>query len=167
MERNFALPIRVPSVAGDAVLRPVVVAALVLLILNDHLLKAAWPGVVTGKLSDIAGLILFPIFLLSIIEFAQHARGRWHGPDRTIALICCALTASTFAAVKVVPMATDSYEVTLGFLQWLPAVAAALLTAQPLPAAWRVTLVADPTDLLALPAVVIAFWITRTREPAA
>ncbi|WP_156325293.1 hypothetical protein [Nonomuraea sp. SBT364] len=36
-----------------------VVAALVLL-LNDHLLKHAWPGPVTGKLSDVAGLVVAP-----------------------------------------------------------------------------------------------------------
>jgi hypothetical protein len=32
---------------------PVFAVSILLLIVNDHVLKAAWPGLVTGKLSDI------------------------------------------------------------------------------------------------------------------
>lgn len=39
---------------------PVTVFATALLIVNDHLLKAAYPGWVTGKLSDVAGLVMAP-----------------------------------------------------------------------------------------------------------
>ncbi|GAB1819998.1 hypothetical protein [Herbidospora sp. RD11066] len=42
---------------------PLTVLALVVLVVNDHVLKAAFPGFVTGKLSDMAGLILFPPLL--------------------------------------------------------------------------------------------------------
>jgi hypothetical protein len=35
---------------------------LVLLLLNDFYLKAAYPGFLTGKLSDFAGLFIFPLF---------------------------------------------------------------------------------------------------------
>ena len=31
------------------------VTAVAVLVVNDHALKAAWPGLVTGKLSDVAG----------------------------------------------------------------------------------------------------------------
>ena len=34
-----------------------------LLALNDHVLKQAWPGWVTGKLSDVAGLVVAPAVL--------------------------------------------------------------------------------------------------------
>ncbi len=37
--------------------------ALVVLVVNDHLLKYTWPGFVTGKLSDVAGLVLLPPLL--------------------------------------------------------------------------------------------------------
>lgn len=37
------------------------VAAFAVLVLNDHVLKVACPSVVTGKLSDFAGLFLFPV----------------------------------------------------------------------------------------------------------
>jgi hypothetical protein len=39
---------------------PVAALCLVLLVLNDHLLKQAWPGWVTGKLSDVVGLVAGP-----------------------------------------------------------------------------------------------------------
>ena len=32
------------------------------LVLNDHVLKSLWPGVVSGKISDFAGLFAFPLF---------------------------------------------------------------------------------------------------------
>ena len=39
---------------------PPTLLALAVLVLNDHVLKQAAPGVVTGKLSDVAGLVLAP-----------------------------------------------------------------------------------------------------------
>ncbi|MEZ0068774.1 hypothetical protein ABIA32_004808 [Streptacidiphilus sp. MAP12-20] len=35
--------------------QPGTTAGLVVLVVNDHLLKQTWPGLVTGKLSDFAG----------------------------------------------------------------------------------------------------------------
>src|SRR5690606_8292496 len=49
-------------VAGDGLLHPAPLAAIGLLLLNDHWLKAAFPGSITGKLSDFAGLAFFPLF---------------------------------------------------------------------------------------------------------
>lgn len=39
---------------------PVTVAGVLVLLINDHLLKHTWPGFVTGKLSDVAGLVVAP-----------------------------------------------------------------------------------------------------------
>ena len=39
---------------------PLTVGATAVLLLNDHVLKPAWPGLVTGKLSDVAGLVAAP-----------------------------------------------------------------------------------------------------------
>lgn len=41
--------------------------ALVLLLVNDHVLKAAYPGWFTGKLSDFAGLFCFPLFFVALL----------------------------------------------------------------------------------------------------
>ena len=43
--------------------RPAFVCALALLLANDLLLKSAYPGWLTGKLSDFAGLFVLPYFL--------------------------------------------------------------------------------------------------------
>lgn len=40
--------------------------ALGLLLANDHLLKALWPGWFTGKLSDFSGLFCFPLFFVAL-----------------------------------------------------------------------------------------------------
>ncbi|MEO3874060.1 hypothetical protein ABGB18_35080 [Nonomuraea sp. B12E4] len=42
---------------------PVTIAGVVVLLVNDHLLKQAWPGFVTGRLSDAAGLVVAPALL--------------------------------------------------------------------------------------------------------
>lgn len=46
--------------------------ALVLLLVNDHLLKQAYPGLVTGKLSDFAGIAVLALPLFA--AFPRHAR---------------------------------------------------------------------------------------------
>ena len=59
-----------PSVAtpGDGLLHPVALVALAILIVNDRLLKDAWPGPVTGKLSDVAGLVVAPLASGALIK---------------------------------------------------------------------------------------------------
>jgi hypothetical protein len=54
--------------------RPAFVFALALLLANDLVLKAAYPGWATGKLSDFAGLFVLPYFLA------------WLWPSRRLAL---------------------------------------------------------------------------------
>ena len=41
--------------------------ALAILVINDHVLKALAPGIVTGKLSDFAGLFAFAVFLCAVL----------------------------------------------------------------------------------------------------
>jgi hypothetical protein len=53
-------------VPGDGLLHPIVLLAIGILLINDHVLKSAWPGAVTGKLSDIAGLVFFPLLVQEI-----------------------------------------------------------------------------------------------------
>ncbi|MCL9807382.1 hypothetical protein NAT51_17780 [Flavobacterium amniphilum] len=48
--------------------RPLFLLGLVLLIANDFYLKYAFPGIVSGKLSDFAGLFIFPYFFSVFFE---------------------------------------------------------------------------------------------------
>lgn len=69
----------------DLLARPATLAALALLVVNDHVLKAAFGGVVTGKLSDFAGLYLFAVFCIAL--------SRAPAPGRTCALMAAAWVA--------------------------------------------------------------------------
>ena len=51
---------------ADILLRPVFIAALGLLLLNDFYLKYQYSNFITGKLSDFTGLFIFPYFLSSL-----------------------------------------------------------------------------------------------------
>ena len=51
------------GVSVRALASPGFALALVVLVLNDHVLKTAYPGWITGKLSDVAGLVVAPLLL--------------------------------------------------------------------------------------------------------
>lgn len=113
---------------------PATVVALVVLLVNDHWLKSAAPGPVTGKLSDVAGLVLLPPVLATLVP-------------RLPAGVAVAVTGVGFAVTKATPFGADA--------------ASALWSVLRGPSVIR----ADVTDLLALPAVLIAWWAwTRARE---
>ncbi len=138
---------------------PVAVSAVGLLVLNDHALKAAFPGFVTGKLSDVAGMVFFPLFLASLGQLvAPRAR-----PHRML-LVACVATALVFAATKTLPFANDLYRITWGGLQWPFRALRALVAHRPLPGLAKVVLVRDPTDLLAVPFVLVAYVVGTTRR---
>ena len=117
-----------------ALASPVAVVSLVLLVLNDHLLKQAWPGAVTGKLSDVAGLVVAPLLLtVGLAAVGVRRPCPW----------ACGLTAAGFAAVKLSPA--------------VAAVVSGWWSLTGFPTVMR----ADPTDLLALPAVGVAWLVHR------
>jgi hypothetical protein len=154
------------AVPGDAVLHPVPIGAIALLVINDHVLKAAFPGALTGKLSDFAGMAFFPLLLVSAVEVAAAGLRRWRGPSRTLLVAAVVATGLVFAAAKAVPAGNVAYETGLGLLQWPFRVAGAALAAQPLPGPARVEAATDPSDLVALPALVLPWLVGRARLPA-
>lgn len=154
-------------VAGEGLLHPIALAAIVVLVLNDHVLKHAFPGAVTGKLSDVAGMIFFPLFLQAAFEIV-HARirpGSWR-PSRRVLLIATIATAAVFAAIKLSPAAGDAYRIALGLLQWPWHAFVAGLAGEAPPSPVRVALVQDATDLIALPFVLLAFRMETSHENA-
>ena len=150
--------------AGDALLHPVPVVAIALLVLNDHVLKEAWPGPLTGKLSDVAGLAFFPLALVSAWELLLAALRRWGGPSRPALVLAIAVTGAAFALVKTVPEATAAYEAILGALQWPFRVALAAIAGQLPPTPATVAAATDPTDLVALPGLALAWLVGRRRD---
>ena len=149
--------------AADALLHPITLAALGLLLLNDHVLKAAWPGPVTGKLSDLAGLAFFPILLLSAWELTLVLGGRWRTPTFRALATAVALSALGFALVKIVPSATEGWAWLLGAAQWWLLLPSRLLVGLPLPPIAPAAVVADPSDLMTVPALALAAWVGHRR----
>jgi hypothetical protein len=128
---------------------PLPLAAVVLLVVNDHVLKARFPGLVTGKLSDVAGCFVLPLFVSALLCFLAP----WPPPARLVT--GGAATVVLFGAIKTWPLAAH-------------AMAAALTaTTRPLGLAPS-RIVCDPTDLVALPlaAVAVAYGLRVTREAA-
>jgi hypothetical protein len=134
--------------ASRTLVSPVMLVAIAVLVVNDHVLKQAYPGVLTGKLSDVAGLVFFPVLLAAIAE-QFGARGL------RVLVVTTLATGIVFAAVKTIPLAADAYRVGLGALQWIPRALVAVVSGDAVPAAGRVALAMDPTDLVALPAVAV------------
>lgn len=118
---------------------PLPLTALAVLVTNDHVLKGAGllPGWLTGKLSDVAGLFLFPLVLAAL---ARRLLPRIDG--RTLAAWCAVATAVGFALVKLSPA-------------WNAAATALLGATAP-----------DPTDLVALPMVALSASFARRSSGA-
>jgi hypothetical protein len=123
------------------------VGAVALLAINDHVLKGAgWlPPVVTGKLSDFAGLFFFPLLLVALARLAR-ARHGGIAPlcTRDLALAVGA-TAIVFAAVKTTAGGAALYREALAWVWGAP-----------------VRFVADATDLVAL-LVLPVTWVHGRR----
>jgi hypothetical protein len=150
-------------VAGDGLLQPIAVIALALLILNDHLLKPMLPGMITGKLSDLAGLLLAPLVTVAAIELAQAARGRRASADRRWLLAVCGVITVVLVAAKTTAAGAAALGLLLGLGQWAGGMALAPLFGAPPPVA-SAAVVVDPTDLVALVSVAAALALCLRRR---
>ncbi|ETK34301.1 hypothetical protein [Microbispora sp. ATCC PTA-5024] len=136
---------------------PVTLAAVAVLLVNDHVLKAAWPGALTGKLSDVAGLLVAPpllAFLVSAVPRAVVVRRLLRLPDVTADPSAAAVRRAAVAATVLVGV---------GFALVKACPAGALLAER----VWEAVtpsarVVPDPTDLAALPVLGLA-WLVRAR----
>lgn len=146
-------------IATRALLRPAALLSIALLVINDHVLKAHAPGLVTGKLSDVAGLSFFPLLLAAAAEQVGLRGGR------AAVLAAAIATGLAFAAVKLWAPAGELYCVGFAALQWPFHAAAAAVTDTALPALGRARLVQDPTDLLALPMLLVPVALARQAPP--
>lgn len=138
--------------AGDGLLHPVAIVAIVVLILNDHYFKAVWPGPITGKVSDFAGLLFFPLLLQAVWEIGLAVSRRYQAPSRLALLVSIAVTGVLFVSIKLVPEAHDLVAAAMGVGQWLVGGAG---VGGPSP----VTMSLDGTDLVALPTLALTYLI--------
>lgn len=123
-----------------ALLTPTWIGALLLLVANDHWLKGSGmvPGVLTGKLSDFAGMLVAPTLLAALL-----------GVQTKRALLACHVAVGfVFAGIQL----------SLGFADaWAGLMA---LIGHP----WVIT--SDPTDLLALPFLLLSWKLLEPEMDA-
>lgn len=145
---------------GDLFLHPVAMGALVVLVFNDHVAKDRWPSDVTGKVSDVAGLVFFPLLLVSVAEAARWLvhRDRW-ALGRGALVLAIVITAVGFTAIKTWGPAGDAYRVANGVARWPLDAVPSLVRGDGFPPVGTVRLVEDRTDLFALVALVVPWWI--------
>lgn len=153
--------------AGSALLHPLVLGAVALLLVNDHGLKARWPSWWTGKLSDVAGLVMFPVLLQALWEKALAWTGRAFRPSREVLRACVLLTGLCFSAINVSAEAGRVWQWALGALQWPARLAWALLTEGQTPRVTPVAHTVDVGDLVTLPALLVALAVGWRRHEAA
>jgi hypothetical protein len=114
-----------------ALLSPAWLLALALLLANDHWLKYAdlAPGWLTGKLSDLAGMLVAPVLLAVLLRVRR----------RDALLACHVAVGLVFTAIKLSPACAGWWSWSMGLLGY----------------PW--TIVVDPTDLLALPCLLLSW----------
>jgi hypothetical protein len=138
-----------PALPVGEALHPVTLAAVLVLAANDWALKPRFgPSAVTGKLSDLAGLVFAPVVLSAAIGLVLHLAARLGARldpslSRRRLMLCTLATGAVFAAVKLDPTCAR--------------LLADLLSRFGRPAA----IYLDPSDLLCLPALALAVWIGR------
>jgi hypothetical protein len=140
---------RAPALPLGEAVHPATLLALALLVVNDWVMKPRFgPSAVTGKLSDLAGLALAPVVLSAALGLVLHASACLGAPvdpslSRRRLIACTVATGAVFAAVKLDPCAAQLVATAISY------------------AGRPATIYLDPTDLLCLPALAIAWWIGR------
>lgn len=144
VRRTGSRPERNPTAwALHALIHPGTLVCIAVLAINDHVLKAQWPGWASGKLSDIAGLAFFPLLVAALLGLARRSP-RW-----TI-VSSLFVTGAWFAAMKTMGPVADATALLVEMLSGRPA-----------------HIVHDPADLVALPAMGWALAVWRPPPPGA
>lgn len=131
--------------ALTAFAHPAIIGAVLLLLLNDHVLRHEWPSWWTGKLGDAVWLAFAPILTAFFLALAIPTRLK--NQEQIVAALAFGLTAAVFVSAKTIPfvhtLLVEALQVALGT---------------------SIGLRLDPTDLLTLPALVIGWqvwWLAK------
>lgn len=160
MEDTHAMRAR----AGGALTHPLAIGSVLVLVLNDHVFKDAHPSWLTGKLSDVAGLVFFPLLLEAIVELAREGVHRYKHPSRMMGIVTIAVTAVGFAWVKTTSSGHAAYAVVGGVARYPIDAVSSLIAGGSWPALGRAHGVMDASDLLALVGLFGAAHIGRARR---
>ena len=155
-----------PTSPGEQLLHPLAIVTVLILLVNDHYWKGVGPPWVTGKLSDVAVMILVPLVFQAGMEWFAWARGRFR-PQRSILLVGVLLAAGIMASINIWPPAAEAYRWGMAVLQWPAKACWQLVAGRSLPPLQPVSLVMDPADLWTIPFGVLPLWMDLKRTRAA
>lgn len=121
-----------------------VLLALGLWAVNDHALKGRALSLLTGKLSDVAGLFVFPVFLACVLRLC-FSRTLKRVSDTSLVLFGAATTGLVFFGINFDQVANEAFY--------------RAFSIGPLHLAGT----ADPTDLLCLPVILLSVYIVQRK----
>ena len=108
-------------------------------------------------------MAFFPLLLQASWETLLWGLRRPWGPHRCVLTRSLWLTGLGFSGVQLVPVVQSAWCWGLGGLQWPVRALYAAFSGQDAPPVMPTLSTADPTDLLALPCLGIAWWVGRQR----
>jgi hypothetical protein len=150
--------------AAGGLTHPVAMLAVLLLVLNDHWWKTAYPSWVTGKLSDFAGLVFFPLLLQAVVELALAALRAYERPSMPLLNVMIFLTLVGFCWVKTTALGADAYGHVLGMARWPFHAVIAYVFDRPSPPIGHPGIVRDPTDLVTLVGLGATYVVGHARR---
>ena len=145
-------------------LHPVVLAALGLWALNDHVLKGLGPGWLTGKLSDFACLIVVPVMLAAAVELWRSRGSKPFAPAQGWLVVGAFVAAGTMVLINLWSPAAWAYEQGLGLLQWPLRALGSWVAGERPGAPIPVVLTMDPWDVVATPFAFVPLWLVSGRR---
>lgn len=117
---------------------PLIILALGLILLNAALLQPASPSWLTGKLADLAWMVVLPVAAATLLGFI------WRGSEKLTFWIPAVVIACGFSLMKTLPAVNVLIKAQFFALFRVP-----------------LKLTLDPTDLIALPGIFLAAWVWR------
>jgi len=135
-------------VPGDLLLHPAPLGTAAVIVFNDLWLKVHWAGWVSGKLSDLAICFLLPVTLAAAVEWMAWTAHRPWRAGASVRWGACALAAAYFTALQLSPVAARIHVAVLEAV--VPGT--------------RFAVTPDPTDLVALLAIPLAWCYLATRR---
>jgi hypothetical protein len=126
--------------AFHSLTHPLSIAAIILLLFNDHWLRWNYPSWLTGKLGDFTWLTFAPF--IAALFFAAVIPRRLKRHETIVGVLAFGTIGVWFALAKTVPLfhalTTGAWETIIG---------------------WQGTLRMDSSDLLTLPALAVGWWV--------
>ena len=149
---------------GDLLRHPVALIALAAWLLNDHVLKSAFGNEWTGKLSDGAGLIVFPLLLLSLCTWLIPSLLEERGVRKCLLGFAMLIAGGILVLLNVSEWTAAWVYTAVTLAQWPLVAALAVIQGEGLPEWIRVSGTVDPTDLWTLPCLWIPMALVLKRE---